>query len=211
MDVLEKFLTAKSLAEREPLIELTNPKEDLSITCLAGPLPPARSMTPEFRESNHVEGVMDYYHRVDFGADDAHPNPHFILVRARGKAAPKVVVEPFLDLYGGRLAAYASKPTEKAAYFQVIVYPLPTCTDNTIPDYEKKQTLRLLASDNGKEIAKAYFGKQSKIAGMLEDGSHDLSYGNAKACTVMLHWNTQDKPDRPYLEAGNIKALDWNP
>lgn len=46
---------------------------------------------------------------------------------------------------------------------------------------------------------------------MLMDGSQNLSYGSAKACTVLLHWNTTDKPDRPYLEAGDITALNWNP
>jgi hypothetical protein len=46
---------------------------------------------------------------------------------------------------------------------------------------------------------------------MLEDGTYSLSYGKAKACTVMLRWNTEEDPKMPYLEALLIKNLDWNP
>jgi len=46
---------------------------------------------------------------------------------------------------------------------------------------------------------------------MLEDGSYSLSYGNAKACTVLLHWNTDEDPAKPYLEAVDLIRLDWNP
>ena len=210
-EVLEKFLAAKTLDERKDLMEILKPGLDLAGTCLAGPLPAVRAMTPEFREANPTEQLTDFFHRVDFATEGTQSNPFFVLVRARGKSAPKVVIDPFLDLYGGRLAAYAAKPSDKAAYFQAVVYALSTCTDTTIPDYEKKMTLKLMASDNGKEIARAYFGKQSKIAAMLQDGTHDLSYGNPKACTVMLSWNTEDKADRPYLVASAITSLDWNP
>ena len=46
---------------------------------------------------------------------------------------------------------------------------------------------------------------------MLENGTYSLSYGKAKACTVMLRWNTEDNPSMPYLEALTLKTLDWNP
>jgi hypothetical protein len=210
-DVLEKFLSAKTLDARKDLMEILKPGLDLGTTCLADSLPAVRSMTPEFRVANAAEQLTDFYHRVDFITEGTQSDPHFVLVRARGKAAPKVVIDPFLDLFGGRLAAYVASPSDKAAYFQVVVCALSTCTDTTIPDYEKKMTLKLMASDNGKEIARAYFGRQSKIASMLQDGTHDLSYGNPKPCTVMLSWNTQDKPDRPYLVANAITSLDWNP
>ena len=49
----------------------------------------------------------------------------------------------------------------------------------------------------------------SCLAGPLPTTS--LSYGKAKACTVMLRWNADDNPAMPYLEALTIKALDWNP
>ncbi len=211
LEVLEKFLTAKSLAERLPIIETKTPETELAASCLAGPLPPAPKILLEFQESNPVEDVVDFYYSVDFKDADRRANPQTLLVRIRSKSDPKVVVDPFLDLFGGRLASYASKPSDKAGVFQVVASALATCTNPNVPNREKKLTLKLLARDNTKEVAEAYFGKLSKIGEMLEDGTYSLSYGKAKACTVMLRWNTEDDAQHPYLEAIAIKTLDWNP
>jgi hypothetical protein len=208
--VLEKFLGASSLTERLPLIETKTSEAELATSCLAAALPPARKMVPEFRESNPVEDLIDCYYTVEFEARDKPAHSQTILVRSRGKSVPKVVADPFLDTFGGRLASYAAAPVEQAGVFQVVVYAVASCTDPNIPDREKKLTLKLLACDNTKEIARAYFGRQSKIAEMLEDGTYSLSYGNAKACTVMLRWNTEDNPEHPFIEALAIKDLDWN-
>lgn len=211
LSVLEKFLAAKSLAERLPVIETKSSPEELAESCLARPLPATRSMVIDIQESNPLEEVVDFYYNVDFEGENNRPNPQTILVRTRGRGEPKVVVDPFLDLFGGRLAAYASHPSDKAGVFQVIVYAVASCTDSKIPNREKKLTLKLLARDNTKEIAQAYFGRMSKIGEMLEDGTYSLSYGKARSCTVMLRWNTEDNPEHPYLEAIALKALDWNP
>ena len=210
-EVLEKFLSAKSLAERLPMIETKTPEAELTQSCLAGPLPAFRNLAIDVQESNPVEEVVDFYYNVDFEAADNRINPQTILVRTRGSGDPKVVVDPILDLYGGRLAAYAAKPSDKGGNFQVIVYAVASCNDEKIRDREKKLTLKLLARDNTKEIAQAYFSKVSKIGEMLMDGTYSLSYGKAKACTVMLRWNTEENKDHPYLEAIGLKALDWNP
>ncbi len=85
---------------------------------------------------------------------------------------------------------------------------MASCTDSKIPNREKKLTLKLLAGDNTKEIAEAYFGRVSKMGEMLEGGTYSLSYGKTKSCTVMLRWNTEDNPEHPYLEAIALKALD---
>ena len=120
-------------------------------------------------------------------------------------------MDPFLDSFGGRLAAYAKTPSDKAGVFQVTISAVASCNEDHVPHREKKLKLKLLPRDNTKEIARAYFGRQSKIGRMLEDGTYSLSYGKAKACTVMLRWNVEDKPDMPYLEAIDLKTLDWNP
>lgn len=208
--VLEKFLAAKSLTERLPLIETRTAAEELASSCLASPLPAVRKMVPELRETNPVERVIDCYFTVEFEATDRPVEAQTILVRTRGTSTPVVVADPFLDTYGGRLAAYTAKPTDKSGVFQVVVYAVASCTDPSIPNREKKLTLKLLSSDNTREIARAYFGRQSKITEMLENGNYSLNYGNAKACTVMLRWNIEDNPDQPYLEAIAIKSLDWN-
>lgn len=209
--VLEKFLSAKTFAERAAIIETKLSESELASTCLAAPLPPTRNVVIDAQESNPVESVVDFFYNVDFELGENRLNPQTILVRSRGGGPPKVVVEPFLDLFGGRLAAYASAPSEKGGNFQVIIYPIPSCSDPNIREREKKLTLKLLARENTKEIAQAYFSKSSKIGEMLVDGTYDLSYGKPKACTVMLRWNTEENKDHPYLEASDIIALDWNP
>ena len=210
-EVLDRFLAAKSLAERLPMIETRTPESELAKSCLAGPLPAAMKISIDALENNVVEQVTDFYHNIDFDAGENRTHPHTLLVRIRGSAEPKVVVDPFLDSYGGRLAAYAKTPSENAGTFQVIIWPLAACYDERVPNREKKLTLKLLPRDNTKEIAQAYFGRQSNIAKMLEDGTYSLSYGKAKACTVLLRWNQEDSPENPYLEAIDLKTLDWNP
>ncbi|MGL4400371.1 MAG: hypothetical protein ACRCXD_10920 [Luteolibacter sp.] len=211
MEVLEKFLAAKTLAERLPMIETQTPEAELAKSCLTGPLPTASKIEIDAQETNPVEQVVDFYHNVDFVVDGQPVNPQTLLVRTRGAAKPKVVVDPFLDTFGGRLAAFAKAPTDKAGIFQVTVSAVASCNDENVPNREKKLTLKLLSRDNTKEIARAYFGRQSKIGEMLEDGTYSLSYSKAKSCTVMLRWNADDNPALPYLEALTIKALDWNP
>jgi hypothetical protein len=209
--VLEKFLSATTLAERLPLIETRTPEDELEAGCLAGPLPAATLIVPESRETTAAENIVDFYYTVEFQSKGAAGQAQTILVRSRGDGPPRIVADPFLDTFGGRLAAYTAAPAEKGGVFQVVVYAVASCTDPNIPNREKKLTLKLLASDNHKEIARAYFGRQSKIAEMLEDGTYGLNYGSAKACTVLVRWNTEDNPDYPYLEALAIKDLGWNP
>ncbi len=210
-EVLEKFLAAKTLAERLPLMETQMPEPELAKSCLAGPLPEAKNSGIGVVENNSVERVADFYYNVDFDAGDNRINPQTVLVRIRGSAPPRVVADPFLDSYGGRLADYAKSPSDKAGIFQVIVWPLASCYDERVPNHEKKLTLKLQPQVAAKEIALAYLGRQSKIAQMLTDGTYPVAYGKAKACTVMLRWNTEDDPNMPYLEAIALSSLDWNP
>lgn len=210
-DALEKFLAAKTLEERMPMMETRTPATELEKSCLAGVLPPTLSMLNDGQETNAIEQVVDIYFSVEFDAGNNQTNAQTILVRTRGTGEPKIVADPFLDSFGGRLAAYAKTPSNKAGTFQVIISPVASCNDEKVPNREKKLTLKLLPRDNTKEIARAYFGRQSKIGSMLEDGTYSLSYGKARACTVMLRWNAEDNPQAPYLEALNLKSLDWNP
>ncbi len=210
-EVLEKFLTVKSLTERLPLIETKTTEPELAKSCLAGSLPTSSNIIPEFRETNAVEQVIDFYFSVDFDAGANRLAPYTILVRKRGSADPKIVADPFLDSFGGRLATYAKTPSEKAGIFQVIIYAVASCNDENVPNREKKLTLKMLPKEDTKELARAYFGRQSRIGRMLEDGTYSISFGKARACTVMLRWNTEDRPETPYLEALDLKTLDWNP
>jgi hypothetical protein len=211
MNALEKFLAARTLTERQPYIESRTPLTELASSCLGKPLPAASDIETTAQQSNPVEQVTDIFYNLNFDAGDNRKNPQTILVRIRGNSEPKVVADPFLDSFGGRLAAYAAKPAEKGGIFEVVVRPLAACNDENVPNREKKLTLKLLPQDNQPEIARAYCGDQSKIAGMLHDGSYSLSYGKAAPCTVLLRWNFEERPETPYLEAVDIQRLDWNP
>ena len=204
--LLEDFLEMKTLEERLPHLESKREDIDIASSVLSGPLPDALKISVDVRETNSIEQVIDYYYLVDFAAADGGVNPQTMLVRTRGGGAPKVVVDPFLDLFGGRFAAYAEKPTEQAGTFQIIISAGAFCYDD-VPSPEKKYTLKILSRDDTKEIAKAYFGKRSKIGDMLKDET----YGQAKPCTVFMRWNMDEDPEKPFLEALDIKALNWNP
>lgn len=71
-------------------------------------------------------------------------------------------------------------------------------------------TLSLQVRDHGGEVARAYFGKKSAIAAVLEDGSFRMSYGQALPCRVLLRWNADENPRQPYLEAVEIRAFEWS-
>jgi hypothetical protein len=210
LELLEKFLAMETLEQRLPYLETKRSEADLASSPLNGKLPEILRITVDIRETNSIEQVIDYFYHVDFADEAGGANPQTMLVRSRGTSPPKVVVDPFLDLYGGRFARYAETPVEDAGTFQVIISAGAFCYDD-VPGAEKKFTLKILSREDSKEIAKAYFGKRSKIGDMLEDETSGLSWAQAKACTVFMRWNTDEDPERPFLEALDIKALNWNP
>lgn len=209
-EVLKKFLTAQTLEERLNFMETQTPQDELSSSCLAKALPATSKISINAQETHSDRKVIDSYYSVDFLEADQNVNSQNILVRKRDNKNPKVVADPFLDSFGGRLKSYAQSPLDKTGIFQVTVTPVPSCDAKDIPNPEDKITLKLLAGDNAKEITRAYFGKQSEIGKLLDNGRSGLSYGKAEACTVVLKWNTQDKASQPYLEALAVKTLDWN-
>ncbi|MFD2255205.1 hypothetical protein ACFSSA_00825 [Luteolibacter algae] len=208
--LLEKFLSMDSLEERMPHLETRRDESELIDSPLNSSLPEIEKITVDVRETNSIEQVIDYYYLVDFATESGTPNLQTMLVRTRGTGPPKVVVDPFLDLYGGRFANFAASPGKDAGTFQVIISAGAFCYDD-VPNPEKKFTLKILAREDAKEIAKAYFGKKSKIGYMLEDETSGLAYGQPKPCTVFMRWNTEEDPEKPFLEALDIKALNWNP
>jgi len=192
------------------MMETQATQEELASSCLAKPLPAVVSMVPEFRESDAIENRVDFFYNVEFQTSDPRARKQTILVRTRGDGPPKIAADAFLDTHGGRLAAYAAKPSEKAGFFRAVVYAVAGSTDTSIPNHEKKLTLKLMACDNAPEIASAHFNPHSKIAEILRDGNRELTYGSARPCTVMLRWNTEEDPARPFLEAIAIRDFGWN-
>lgn len=211
MPVLEAFLNAKTLDERLPLIETKASPEELADTVIAKPFPELLRYTAEHQELHPLENSVDVYFNAEFDAGDDRKDVQLILVRIREGQEPKVVVDPFLDLFGGRLAAYAAGPQETAGVFQVILSASAYVQDGAVPNPEKKIPLKLLASPGMKAVAIAYSGRHSAIGEMLGDPTSGLAYGQARACTVLLRWNTEEQPGQPFLEALKINALHWNP
>lgn len=210
--VLEKFLSAKTLEERLPLMEGITSESELQDSCLAHELRPRRDIAQSVSSENSVERSTDYFFKVSFPKPEGRGDDNYeVLVRRRGEQQPKVVSDPFLDLYGGRLAKFAAKPDDKTRTFQVLVSASPTCYDTRIPNYEKKLSLKLSSQPTGREIATAYAGEFSAIGEMLRNEQSGLRWGSTQACTIILVWNTKDDPEHPYLEASSIKALSWNP
>ncbi len=208
---LGQFLAAQSLAERLPLLETKTTETEMAKSCLAQPLPEARNIALDSHESHPNHSFSDFFFHVDFSTAGNELNSQTVLIRQRGDDTPKIVADPFLDSFGGRLAAFAAAPTNQAELFQVIVLPVASCEDAAVPHSEKKFTLKLLPRKSGKEIASAYCGRQSRIGLTLENGVYDLKFEKAMACTVMLRWNSEENPDSPYIEALEIKSLNWNP
>lgn len=208
---LEAFLGASSLAERLPLIETQLDESELAESVLATSFPPSPRILRQIQVKNAEGQFMDLFYSVDFATSSAKPNSHTVLVRIRQGAEPKVVVDPFLDSFGGRLADYADSPSDRPATFQVIVTAVARCFDKSVPGHEEKLALKLLAHDNQKEIARAYFNKHSEIGEMLQDDASGFRYGQARPCKVLLQWNTRENSGMPFLEAVKLTDFGWVP
>ncbi len=102
-EVLDQFLTAKSLPERRSILETQTSESELANSCLAAPLPVATHIEIEIKETNSLEQVTNTYYGVDFSKENESSQTHTILVRARGKSDPMIIVDPVLDTVGGRL------------------------------------------------------------------------------------------------------------
>ena len=210
--ILERFLDASTLAERVPYLEGRTPQAELEKSCLAGPLAERLQIEPAMQTENPIENFTDFVFKITFARQKGGRESFDVLVRRRGDQEPKVVVDPFLDLVGGRLLEFASNPADsKQGTFQALVSANTTCSDTTIPNYERKISLKLIGEPTGREIATAYAGKSSMIGDMLSNEQSGLGWGRAKACTILLTWNSKEDPSHPYMEASAIKSLNWNP
>lgn len=194
------------------MLETNADEETLAASSLAGKLPPQLNIETDIHVPHRSEGFIDVYYNVDFDDGDGKPNPQTIVVRLRGNQEPKIVADPFLDLFDGRLAGYAVGPSERGGVFHAIIPANAFCWDDNIPNKDKKRTLKLMSCGNTREIARAYFRKQSKIGRMLEsDLASELTCGQAKPATVLLGWNIKEDPSLPCLEALDIRAFHRNP
>ena len=210
-EVLEQFLAADSLAERLPLILTKRTPQDLAATSLAGPLPQPAIPGLERQTPLPDEFLIEFFFRVSFpDAPPPHPKTVALLVHQRDRNdPPKIVADPFVDLFDGGLADFGAAPLDGSRTFHAIVEPLPICNAAAVPEADKKITLRLRPHETARELANAYVNRRSSIGEMLDQPRPSLRWGQATPCVVTLRWN-QDVPAQPFLELVRIDALTWN-
>jgi hypothetical protein len=211
-NVLDAFLKAKDAASRVGMVEPETSAQELEKTLLKGPLAEVSQVFSDLPRQNSLEGLTDYPYRVSFFVE-GRPNTDFaVLVRQRGKQPPKVFLPAFLDLAGGRLAAFTRQPnTLEPTRFHVILEPVIGCHEDGIPNADRKFTLKLLSSNFGKETARAYCGNNSRFREMVEKPDYPIRWGTRVPATVTIQWNHQEDPTMPYLELIDINSTDWNP
>ncbi|MEM1083070.1 MAG: hypothetical protein AAGI48_03040 [Verrucomicrobiota bacterium] len=209
-ETLEQFLDARSLDDRLQLIDPPLPTEEAQGTILEKVLPEVISLSSETPSFNSLEKFTNYPFRVSFQGGEGSVVEYTILVRKRADLEPKVVVHPFLDLVGGRLARFAATPVDGARTFHAIIEAMPRCFEENVPDPEKKFTYKLSACDVGRTTARAYASKTSSLAEQLYSSDSRIRWGKRIRATVILQWNTTEDPMQPFLELLEIKDLDWN-
>ncbi|HVJ46824.1 MAG TPA: hypothetical protein VM511_10590, partial [Luteolibacter sp.] len=148
-EVLGRFLAAQSLEERLPLMETTTPREELERSVLAKGLAVFSSFDSTEVRFNKMEGATDVAFVVPFSRHLGREERHLLMVRTRGSQDPKVVAEPFLDGFGGRVAEFAEKPVEGEKVFRVVMTVFDFCTDEEVPDREGKFTMKICAHPGG--------------------------------------------------------------
>jgi hypothetical protein len=209
-ETLNRFLTASSLDERLELIDPLLPAEQLQDTILSRPLPDVIGVTPETPSFDPIEKISNFPFRVSFQGGEGSISEYTILVRYRADLPPKIVIEPFLDLVGGRLARFAATPTSGAQTFRAVIEAMPRCFEENIPSPDKKFTYKLTACDVGRATARAYASRYSSLAEDLFTPDSKIRWGKRVRATITLEWNTTEDPTQPYIELLEIKGLDWN-
>jgi len=207
-DVLKNFLLAETLAERLPLIETKTPREELEASVIAGPIPSRQRFQSMEVRFDKVGGASDVIFLGEFELPTAGAESHVVMVRKRGTQVPKVIVDPFLDGYGGRLRKFAAAPADSQRTFQVIASFFDFCNDSDIPNAASKYTAKLSEAAGRPEVAEAYFAAVSPVKERLE--KLGVRYGHSTGVTFALRWNTEDDPAKPFLEVVSVQALDWN-
>lgn len=211
-EMLESFLRAKDAASRTAHVEPSATEAELAATLLGRELPEVARIEPDLPLDHPEEQMTEFPYRIAFYSEDS-PAPEFgILVRKRGSQPPRVFLPAFLDLVGGRLAAFTAQPNSSPpARFHVYLEPIDDCFETEVPGHERKFTFKLMAGPTGKETARAYAANASRLRQLVENPDYPIRWGMRRRAMVTVQWNHKEDPARPYLELLEINAPDWNP
>ncbi|MDX1680039.1 MAG: hypothetical protein R3242_04835 [Akkermansiaceae bacterium] len=210
-ELLRDFLDASSLRERWPMMITESSPELLLESALDGPLPKGKRIELDYEDPHPEAGHTDHVFAVTMSGEDDREQAHRMVVRVRPDQSPKLLADPFLDLWGGRLADYASRPREEAADFDVVAVLLARSAGSDVPDPDGKMTLKLMGRDHEGEIARAYVDREGAFSQLLEADEVLLRFGSPTTCRVKLRWNTQEGRDKAWLEAVDITRFGWGP
>ena len=196
-DALRNFLRASSLGARLSFIEPAYEREELAGSVIDTPLLSVDRILPDAPSRNKTENFVDHPFRVRFEQADGEPFSTLIIVRKRSEQKPKVLIDPLLDLFGGRLEAFASAPTGESQTFRAVIEAMPRCFEEGVPNPDDKITYKLSSSTHGGEIARAYASKLSPLAEMLYSPDSALRWGKRLPATVTLRWNMGETQKAP--------------
>lgn len=231
--MLEKFLKANNLEERKAFIESNLPEEILkeSVFNKLWPIANASLLKQEpFPEMRLIE----YNYHVEFAVNAAgFPTDALIVVHQYGSNSPKIYIDPLLDTIGGNLKKYAKSheidkkqqlgmlnedgqepfyqdsKTKPQQDFYCIIDARRDSYSQDIPDHGNKASIKILAYNQGDEIAVAYINYASELFKLIEDQKTKLRWNEPTRAKITLKWNLKEDPTRPFLEVIKIYSLDW--
>lgn len=210
-EMLEAFLRAKDAASRAAHVEPSATEAELAATLLGRELPEIARIESDLPLDHPEEQMTEFPYRIAFYSEDSPATEFGVLVRKRGSQPPRVFLPAFLDLVGGRLAAFTAQPnTSPPARFHVYLEPIDDCFETEVPGHDRKFTLKLMAGPAGKETARAYVANASRLRQLVENPDYPIRWGMRRRAIVTVQWNHREDPARPYLELLEINAPDWN-
>ena len=210
--LLDSFLRAPDAASRVGMVEPAVSESELAATLLKAPLPEVAQIFSDLPQHDPAEQRTDYPYRVSFFVPGKPNVDYAVLVRQRGTQAPKVYLPAFLDLAGGRLAEFTTRPNQRPpGVFHVILEPVIGCHEDGVPNPARKFTFKLLSSPFGRETSRAYAANGSRFRRIVEDPTSPIRWGIRGRATITVQWNHAEDPAMPYLELVDINSPDWNP
>ena len=210
-EVLERFLSATTLAERRPYISKSRlSDEELADSTLAGPLPEVVNSRSLHYMINYTERHAEHFFEVSFQRIPGdRPSPILVQVNDWGEGDFKVHTDAFLDLFEGRLASFAAKPQAGPRTFHVVADAYKHCFDEYIPDWNRKSFLKMRNHPRMSPRLIAYFNRNSQLAEEISQPDA-LPWGESGICTVTVQWNI-DVPERPFVELVKVVGFTWEP
>jgi len=211
--VLNKFLAAKTLDERIPLMSKSiRTRERLMSSSLAAPLKTIKSVRLLEMVPRAEDNMTQYLYSISFEDEAEDRQRHRIVmqvVERPGTHAPQVHADAFIDHYEKKFAAYAKNPNRGVVTFHCIAEARTASLAKELPVSLKDSMIRLVIKSHplAAPAFDAYLNKNSPL--MKDIGPRkDFPYTEARFCILSFRWNTTH-PSKPYIELNDIVRQGW--